>query len=261
MNVNELYLSVGGVSISLSFDSTEWDVKKTIFIQNIKLYLKGFIVNKNIPQVFITVKESKGIPFRIYKKDFYSQYYKQKSISRYETYYHISIFELCQLLQLILMKYLKNKVLFLHASGVIIHKKSTLFIGKSGTGKSTCIKLLKNIYKPIADDSIIVRKEGDSYYCYQTPTIDKEDWIVRKNKKYILHSLFIIDKNKLFKINKLSAYTFLPYIYESIWVENEIDRNQTKSCIALLKQIKNLYSIAYKKQDKKKLINALQNLK
>lgn len=57
---------------------------------------------------------------------------------------------------------------FLHASGVILGGKGMLFVGHSGAGKSTMVKMLRGKVKILCDDRIIVRKHGGFFKIHGT---------------------------------------------------------------------------------------------
>ncbi len=231
MKKKELCLSIGGVSILLVFLPTEWELKKNLLVEAIHIYLGGFIVpQKKHPQITICFKEIKGIPFQEKGASTYSLYYKKIATAKYEVYYHISIFELCQLLLLTVIEAIRADGFVLHASGIITKNGAVLFAGHSGGGKSTMIRRLKEKYEPIADDSIIIKKESDHYVCYQTPSIDKEDWIKRTGKKYKLQKLYILKKDTPFEVEKLSSRTLLSLLLPMIWVKKTIEKETVRCC-------------------------------
>ncbi len=57
---------------------------------------------------------------------------------------------------------------YLHASGVVFQGKGLLFVGKSGAGKSTIVRLLKGKAKILCDDRIIVRKYSNEFKIHGT---------------------------------------------------------------------------------------------
>jgi len=93
-----------------------------------------------------------------------------------------------------------KKTLFLHASGVFINNHAYLFIGKSGSGKSTICKLLKNT-TTIHDDSIVVRKKRN-FLVYPGFRFRNEAYYNLKKPKKLKKILFIKKSNKN-KVEKL----------------------------------------------------------
>jgi len=58
--------------------------------------------------------------------------------------------------------------LYMHSSGIIFKGKGLLFVGHSGAGKSTMLKMLKDKVKILCDDRIIVRKKSEAFRIYGT---------------------------------------------------------------------------------------------
>lgn len=61
-----------------------------------------------------------------------------------------------------------QKILFLHASSLVINNKAYVFCGEVGAGKST-IRKLGGQYPSLSDDTTIIKKEGDEYFVYPSP--------------------------------------------------------------------------------------------
>lgn len=86
----------------------------------------------------------------------------------------------------------KFDAIMIHASGIFDGETGRLFTGVSGVGKST----MANIWKDsggliINDDRLIIRKEGDDFYMYNTP-------------------MFYVDQNKKAKLNHIYALKHAP---------------------------------------------------
>lgn len=75
-----------------------------------------------------------------------------------------------------------NKGFILRSSAANFNEKAYLFLGKSGAGKFTIMKLLNGKYSALADDDVIVKKESYNYYLYQSPFLEKEWWIKKGGK-------------------------------------------------------------------------------
>jgi len=57
---------------------------------------------------------------------------------------------------------------YLHASGIIFNGEGLLFIGHSGAGKSTMLKILRDEGEILCDDRMIIRKHSDEYRIHGT---------------------------------------------------------------------------------------------
>ncbi|MFX0095804.1 MAG: hypothetical protein ACFFBD_28960 [Candidatus Hodarchaeota archaeon] len=55
---------------------------------------------------------------------------------------------------------------YFHASGVRIENKGFLFLGKSGAGKSTIARMLKQSAEILCDERLVVRKVGERFKMY-----------------------------------------------------------------------------------------------
>ena len=56
----------------------------------------------------------------------------------------------------------------MHSAGIVINKSGLLFVGHSGAGKSTMLKLLRGEGEILCDDRIIVRKHTEGFRIHGT---------------------------------------------------------------------------------------------
>lgn len=96
--------------------------------------------------------------------------------------------------------------IMIHASGVFDGSKGRIFTGFSGAGKSTISRLwLQANNHIINDDRLIIRKQANGYFIYNTPMYYDDN-----PKKTTIHSIFLIShaqKNTLRKIQGALAVT------------------------------------------------------
>ena len=72
------------------------------------------------------------------------------------------------------MTFERDDLLLVHAGAVKINDETLIFPGESSTGKSTFFNLLtKNGAFGINDDSVLLKKEGDTWFVYPTPFMSK----------------------------------------------------------------------------------------
>ena len=121
--------------------------------------------------------------------------------------------------------------------------------------------MLKENFTPLADDSIIVKKEDGDFFCYQTPVIDKESWIKRSSSRFKLGAIIVLKKNKSYKLVKIKSVDMFPKLFESLWlIDKKTHANSINKCLELLDKPISLLSLSLKKTDKFKLIQELPKI-
>lgn len=94
----------------------------------------------------------------------------------------------------------------MHASGIFDGEKGRVFSGFSGAGKSTISGLWKNAgHQLINDDRLIIRREGEQYFIYNTPMYYEDE-----NKKSPLDAVYLVrhfPENDLKRITGAAAVT------------------------------------------------------
>ena len=98
---------------------------------------------------------------------------------------------------------IKQNILFLHASSLIINKKVYLFCGDVGAGKSTVRKLGKE-YLSLSDDTTVVKRKEERFFVYPSP-FDKNKEISIGNQKVLLEKIFILKKSDKNYIRDISS--------------------------------------------------------
>ncbi len=95
-----------------------------------------------------------------------------------------------------------NNSIMLHASGIVYKASGLIFSGVSGVGKSTMARLWENYGAQIInDDRLIIRKQGEHFFMYNSPMLSYADKPV-KNK---IGEIFFIYQNKKNQIQELST--------------------------------------------------------
>lgn len=129
----------------------------------------------------------------------------------------------------IIMHYLtvKSEAIMIHASCIFDGSKGRLFTGFSGRGKSTMSKLWADAGNlVINDDRIIIRKQNNYFYAYNTPMYYKD-----KSKKTRLDSIFLISHSPENRMTKLSGATAVSRVmafciqnnFDSLFIQNNLD--------------------------------------
>lgn len=190
-------LFIAGYTFQLVFHETEYrQAQELFFLQLLKAY-KGFMLPTANKKIDFTIHFTQSNQSEVlkFKEKNYIEYYKLtgKNNSIF-TFYSISLEQFTQLIRYILFFLLKKSSgFFLHGAASVKTDKAYLFIGASGKGKSTCIRLLRKIYTPFADDSFIIRKVKNTFYCFQTPFLDKQTWIKKNSRGFLIQKIFILE--------------------------------------------------------------------
>ena len=136
----------------------------------------------------------------------------------------------------------KYDSLLIHSCSVKINNKSYLFLAKSGTGKTTHCKLLKEYLKDdltfINGDKPIIRKIGDDFYAFGTPWNGKERY--GENTNAIVKALIFVERATTNSIAPLKKEELLKRIMNQVLLPSDIDSvNKTFNLLNdLLKQAK-----------------------
>lgn len=252
--MNNIYLKIVNCIIKIEFKPYYLEfAQKELFERINKLY-KPFIILQPQAQKFdltIVFQHSHRFKNKIIKRTgeeyvFVSQRINQKTIY---AVYTMSIYQFQNLLYKSIIQLLQKKdVLILHASASLIRNKAYVFLGKSGGGKSTIIKLLKEKHPALADDSVFIYQDGGKFFLTQTPFYEKEWWIKKTNKSYSLGGIFFLKKSQNFELVKeqdhKTIYSYL--LKQAVWNEM-INKKYLKLAINLILKYNNFYYLNFAK--------------
>lgn len=90
----------------------------------------------------------------------------------------------------------------LHASSLAKDGKAYVFAGEVGSGKSTIVKLSR-VYKPLADDSTIIRRVGKKFFAFSSPFYEKEK-IKKENLVFPLEGVYFLFQSQRDRLARLS---------------------------------------------------------
>ncbi|EKE14679.1 MAG: hypothetical protein ACD_12C00344G0001 [uncultured bacterium] len=259
---DNLTLSIAGFNIQVNLEPTEWKFAKKIKEKEIRKYWKGFIINQPKKIDFEINFIEKSYLDIIYKKKERKQYmgfFEEKNNEQIDSFYQISIFQFQVILRHIINKLLAGKGFILHGSASNIRGQAFLFTGVNGAGKSTTMKLLSSKYIALADDTVIIKKENNKYFLYQTPYVEKEWWIKKNSQRHPLGKVFFIKKEKYFKEEIITNKALLfNKIIEQLWTEDdEYTQKKTRLVYRFVYQFNDFYYLLILK-NKKKLLNFIQ---
>lgn len=224
-----------------------------------------FVSHRKVKRPDFYIDFIDGLNFDIVSKDssnkLYALFFEEKEPNRIETYNQINIYQFQFILKYVMNKLLIYKGFMIHSSAVNINGNVILFLGKPGAGKSTAARLLWKNYLTLADDSSIIKKGGDGSFCfYQTPFIEKDMWIVKRNNKFSLGKIYFLRKAKYFKIQKIHNKEYvLKKLTEQIFsVEKYLDQ-QMKTLFQFVADFNEFY-VLYFAKDEKGMIELFENL-
>ncbi len=113
----------------------------------------------------------------------------------------------------------------MHAAAIQIDDKAYLFLAKSGTGKSTHIKLLRRLLgdrvSAINGDKPIVRLFDGVPYACGTPWQGKENW--GENKCVPIKALCFVHRGEQNKIEEISPHEAVPQLMHQVFMPKTLD--------------------------------------
>ena len=117
----------------------------------------------------------------------------------------------------------KINAFIMHGAVITYKDKALMFTAKSGTGKSTHIKLWKQYFNADVDivngDKPIVRFFEDGIKVYGTPYCGKEGW--HKNRSAYLHSICIVQRGTNNMIQKISSESAIIPLYKQLFIPKD----------------------------------------
>lgn len=256
-----IYLSIGGFNIKIMRIPRTKKIFLDEPILDINSLFRGFLIKRSKKINHIIIIEKNPQPLILQKKKMGKMnnflYFYQDGGKQTRTFSHISEFQFKHILSGILLRLLsKSGGFILHASGILRKKRATLFVGKSGAGKSTAVQLLKSKFVPIADDNVIVRKLSDgNYWCYQTPFSEKNDIGPRKHKGYVISETLFLKKSTLIKQNPFEDKQLIwDKLSKQMFTDLQYTNRFFKNLLSFINQSHAFYTF-YFFVDKQKMIN------
>ena len=257
-----IFFKIANIVIETRFnDNEELPELYTAFKQKID-HLNPFIIKgqKNDFLVTVDFKNSFDIVQDNKLKRKSIIFYEEISKEHFRTYYHISGEQFTIIIRDIVQKFLSKKNgVILHGSAVVDKSnQGLLFLGESGAGKSTIVQLLNPKFRACADDILILRKEGQLFYLYQTPFIQKNYYPKYKTGKFVLSKIYFLKKGREEKTSIIKPENKIIFLLKQLFT-NEEDRNQQiRFLLSLIQNLENIFFLTFSKSNKKKLLNILQ---
>lgn len=252
---NNLYLDVAGFNIEMVFHPIDNIHLRESFIEDIKRDYSGFIVKSIRGKVDFTIDFMEAVDvhmiYREKQKTYYYETIRYKKNNHLETFYRVGAAQFTFIFKQILLRILGQKNAFmLHTSAAKIGRYVYLFMAHSGGGKSTTMKFLGHKYQSLADDSVIIKKEGGKYYLYQTPMVEKEWWIKKSSQRYEIGALYFIQKAKTLEEKEFaSKKDMMPYLMDQILVTDLEAKAPVKLIMKFAKEF-NRFRLLYLPKDR-----------
>ena len=128
----------------------------------------------------------------------------------------------------------KSSSIMIHASGVNYMGKGYVFSGLSGIGKSTSAKIFSDCGGEIInDDRLIIRKENNGFYFYNTP-MPYED----NSKKAPLNSVFLLKQSKQNYLRELNGVVAFSSLLSNC-IQHNYDKKNIEHHLAFLSDLCN----------------------
>jgi len=234
-------IDIAGVKIKIVFPPTKDVFFHDLFIRQWKPMLAPYIIpnDDKIERAIYFIEES--FPEFKMNKNVISVSMARKKGKTIFAPYHISLrYFYCILAQIVLEEITKKGGFYLHCSAINTEKGVVLFLGSSGSGKSTIARLLGDIYPVLADDQIIINKDKSGYFLYQMFIPEKNKTIVRSINKYRIYKFFFLKKSESISQIKISNKTeILRKIVSQLTASKDIAHKTTVNLIRFVKQTNN----------------------
>ena len=270
-NLNIIYIQIAGLNIKISF--TPFSKKTDDYFSYNKLrltiiqYFGGFVLVKkpSIIDYHIELVKRNLVMSRQVKdnKITYTLDFYVEETNKILSFQYISLSQFMLLLKQIISKFTLNHHLFLlHASASCYKGKALIFTGRPNAGKSTIMSLISDTYPSLADDSVIIKKESNGYFMYQTPFIEKNDWVKKTNKAFQIDKIFFLKKsttyNKTIKVTDKNR--ILRILISQLIVTRDNYKIIMKRLTEFVRSFNNFYYLYFVK-DKNKILKILNSLR
>ncbi len=254
-----MVMEVAGFKIRINLNKTEWQYAYEKTKQEIFDNYSGFLVKSDeVDYIIDFVEENTFIINKKLPNKFFINYFEKKN-KKVITYYQIGILQFQSILKEIIIELLaSNHGFLIHGSASEYKNHSIIFLGENNAGKSTAMSFLHPTYQALADDTVIIRKIDNSYYCFQTPFIEKNYWIKKKAGKYIIDKIFFLKKSLIYDIKDVKDKSkLLNMLIKQFWSSEEYSRKQLKTYLKFIDEFEKFY-VLYFGKNKKALINLIE---
>ena len=248
---DDYYLRACDITIHLHFYPTEFLHQRKRTEAFVLYNRKNFLIPKQKTiDYLINFMDFDGKDVILKKgKTTYINCSKDLSSRSKKVYYHLSEVELNMIFIDVFEDLLPKKNIFLlHASAVAIKGNGVVFLGQSGAGKSTIVKLLADISKPLADDIIAVKKKDKALLLLQTPFGEKNK-IEKTNKEYPLVSFYILSQGRVCHISNFSQDRIVEALLKQLVAKKQNISTRIKGIMKISREV-NIFNLTFPKKKK-----------
>lgn len=255
-NTTTLFLNIADCVISCEFEENEATGNKKNIREFIKSNYSGFLcgdkVSVNLRIVF-SAENAREIRHVQKRKKYFLILFEYESDSVVRTYRTISDYEFQIVLREALFRSLKNKeAVLLHGSSNIIDGRAYVYTGDSGAGKSTLVSILSPVYRPLADDTVLIVKKKDRYVVYQTPFFEKINYEKKHSAGYTLGGIFFLKKNRECSLSPVKDKTNLASIFlRQLYATKPYYGHHMKTAIKMISQFPHFYFFRFTNKEMK----------
>ncbi len=217
--VKRFYLKVGGFNFVCVLRLTEHGYPNHKFAELLENEYSDFFSKKvSRPDFTLDFNTTGVVNFNSKKTDlkdmnayFFHLFSFDKKKRRLYFDHPVGQFEFEFIINTLMSQYLlpSNNGFNLHGSAVVYGDNAYLFEGVSGAGKSTTSQLLKGLCDILSDGSLVVRKEKNKFYAYETIIHDKKWNFKRLNKGFPVKKVFFVRKSDNCSVEEIKNKTFV----------------------------------------------------
>jgi len=250
------YISFAGCTVAIKFYTPRFPRLCSYFKNDFLEVYKDFDLSSNPKKIDFTIniKDQSTLQIiKLPKNDFNTvHFYKDQTDTALTTYYHIGIYQFQVIIRMVVNILLAKKKNFIfHASASLKDGKVSVFLAKSGGGKSTIVKLLDPLYKAYADDTLIISRVGSHYLAYQTPFIEKDTLIQKQSNGFPIKGIYFLKKKPNCVLKKITKpQTITKNLFQNIWFDLGYSRNNIANTAVFLDHFQNFYTLGFNKNEK-----------
>jgi hypothetical protein len=212
-----VYLSIAGFVIKIVCKPN------TDLIYNKRLYraiinqLKGFVLAKcdQKSDYQINIVYNSALMVDHSKQQVLAPIYRQLGAHALEVSYYSSLDHFnTALFDVINYLLIKHRGFVLHASATLLNGELLVFMGASGSGKSTIVQRLRANTTPLADDHLLIRKIGSHFFAYQSPLIERQQYRRIGSKSFPINRVFILKQSRNYCLENLDPRS--PHLLKTV---------------------------------------------